>query len=89
MQTYVHYFDRAIKLPEENPTIGILLTSEKVDQALVELFTPDAEKNQIFVKQYTNVLPSKLALRRIVIAEKRKFEKEKLLALVERKKGGK
>lgn len=89
MQTYVHYFDRAIKLPEENPTIGILLTSEKVDQALVEMFTPDAEKNQIFVKQYTNVLPSKLALRRIVIAEKRKFEKEKLLALVERKKGGK
>ena len=89
MQTYVHYFDRAIKLPEENPTIGILLTSEKVDQALVEMFTPDAEKNQIFVKQYTNVLPSKLALRRIVIAEKRKFEKEKLLAFVERKKGGK
>ena len=80
MQTYINYFDRVVKLPEENPTIGILLTSEKVDQALVEMFTPDSEKNRIFVKQYTSVMPSKVALKRIVIEEKRKFEKEKLLA---------
>ena len=89
MQTYINYFDRKIKLPDENPTIGILLTSEKVDQALVEMFTPDSEKNRIFVKQYTSVLPSKSALKRIVIEEKRKFEKEKLLALAARKVGGK
>lgn len=81
MQTYINYFDRKVKLPEENPTIGILLTSEKVDQALVEMFTPDSEKNRIFVKQYTSVMPSKVALKRIVIEEKRKFEKERLLAL--------
>jgi len=81
MQTYINYFDRKVKLPDENPTIGILLTSEKVDQALVEMFTPDSEKNRIFVKQYTSVMPSKLALKRIVIEEKRKFEKEKLLAI--------
>ena len=89
MQTYINYFDRKIKLPDENPTIGILLTSEKVDQALVEMFTPDSEKNRIFVKQYTSVLPSKAALKRIVIEEKRKFEKEKFLALAARKVGGK
>ena len=88
MQTYINYFDRKIKLPDENPTIGILLTSEKVDQALVEMFTPDSEKNRIFVKQYTSVLPSKAALKRIVIEEKRKFEKEKILALAARKGGG-
>ncbi len=89
MQTYINYFDRKVKLPEENPTIGILLTSEKVDQALVEMFTPDSEKNRIFVKQYTSVMPSKLALKRIVIEEKRKFENEKLLALAAAKtKGG-
>ena len=88
MQTYINYFDRKIKLPEENPTIGILLTSEKVDQALVEMFTPDSEKNRIFVKQYTSVMPSKVALKRIVIEEKRKFEKEKLLALAAKKGGG-
>ena len=88
MQTYINYFDRVVKLPEENPTIGIMLTSEKVDQALVEMFTPDSEKNRIFVKQYTSVMPSKVALKRIVIEEKRKFEKEKLLALAASKKGG-
>ena len=88
MQTYINYFDRKVKLPDENPTIGILLTSEKVDQALVEMFTPDSEKNRIFVKQYTSVLPSKIALKRIVIEEKRKFEKERLLALAAMKKGG-
>ena len=88
MQTYINYFDRKVKLPDENPTIGILLTSEKVDQALVEMFTPDSEKNRIFVKQYTSVMPSKAALKRIVIEEKRKFEKEKLLALARRKGGG-
>ena len=85
MQTYVNYFDRKVKLPEENPTIGILLTSEKVDEALVEMFTPDSEKNRIFVKQYTSVMPSKLALKRIVIEEKRKYEKEKILALAAKK----
>ena len=88
MQTYVNYFDRKVKLPEENPTIGILLTSEKVDEALVEMFTPDSGRNRIFVKQYTSVLPSKLALKRIVIEEKRKYEKEKILALVARKGKG-
>ncbi len=87
MQTYINYFDRKVKLPEENPTIGILLTSEKVDQALVEMFTPDSEKNRIFVRQYTSVMPSKAALKRIVIEEKRKFEKERLLALAASKKG--
>jgi len=79
MQTYVNYFDRVVKIPEENPTIGILLTSEKVDHALVEMFLPECEKNRIFVKQYTDVMPSKLALKRIVLEEKRKYEKEQKL----------
>ena len=37
-------------------------------------------------EQYTSVMPSKLALKRIVIEEKRKFEKEKLLALAAAKR---
>lgn len=82
MQTYVNYFDRVVKIPEENPTVGILLTSEKVDHPLVEMFLPDGAKDRIFVKQYTDVMPSKLALQRIVREENRKYEKEqKLLAL--------
>lgn len=79
MQTYVNYFDRVIRLPEENPTIGILLTSKKVDHALVEMFMPDGAKDRVFVKQYTDVLPSKAALKRIIVEEKRRYEKERLL----------
>ena len=43
------------------------------------MFLPDGAKDRIFVKQYTDVMPSKLALKRIVLEEKRKYEKEKLL----------
>ena len=37
---YVHYYDRYEKLPEENPTVGILLCKEK-DDALVEITLSD------------------------------------------------
>ena len=87
MQTYVHHYDRNVKLPEENPTIGILLSSQKVDDAVVELTLPESEQNRIFVKQYSDVMPSKDALRRIVIEDKKAFEKRKLLALAASKKG--
>ena len=51
------------------------------------MFTPDSEQNRIFVKQYAEVMPSKVALKRILIEEQRKFEKEKILALAAQKKG--
>ena len=36
MQMYVNHYDRQVKLPEENPTVGLLLCKEKKD-AIVEL----------------------------------------------------
>lgn len=47
MQLYVHYYDRTQKLPDENPTVGILLGSE-VKQSVVEMTLPDCEKKQVF-----------------------------------------
>ena len=35
MQMYVHYYDRKVKLPDENLTIGIILCSDK-NNAVVE-----------------------------------------------------
>lgn len=84
MQTYVHYYDRMVKSPDENPTIGILLCSDD-NKALVEMTLPDVEKRQIFARRYSAIMPPKKSLQRIVIEEKRKFEKEKLLALAARK----
>jgi predicted nuclease of restriction endonuclease-like (RecB) superfamily len=61
MQMYVNYFDRYIKTPDENPTIGIVLCKRKKD-ALVELTLP--KDANIFASQYQLYLPSKEELQR-------------------------
>ena len=59
MQMYVHYFDRYVKLPDENPTVGILLCKEK-DDAIVELTLPEGEN--IYASEYSLYLPDKSLL---------------------------
>ena len=59
MQMYVNYYDRYIKLPEENKTIGIILCKDK-SQTLVEITLPE-NNDQIFASQYQTVLPDKQA----------------------------
>ena len=61
MQMYVNYFDREVKAPDENPTIGILLCKTKND-ALVEMTLPE-NNTTIFASQYQLYLPSKEDLR--------------------------
>lgn len=60
MQMYVNYFDRHMKLPDELPTIGIVLCHRKND-ALVELTLP--ESANIFASKYQLYLPSKEELK--------------------------
>ena len=57
MQMYVHYYDRFMKLPEENKTVGIILCRDKSD-ALVEITLPE-DNDQIFASRYLTVLPDK------------------------------
>ena len=64
MQMYVHYYDRKVKLPDENPTIGILLCREK-NNAIVEMTLPE-NNTQIFASKYETVLPSKEDLRKLL-----------------------
>ena len=64
MQMYVHYYDRKVKLPEENPTIGIILCKDK-NNAVVEMTLPE-ENSQIFASKYETVLPSKEALQKLL-----------------------
>ena len=56
MQMYVNYFDRHVKLPEENPTVGLLLCKSKKD-AIVELTLP--KEANIHAREYRLYLPSK------------------------------
>lgn len=59
MQMYVNYYDRYVRLPNENPTIGILLCQEKND-ALVELTLP--KDANILAAEYSLYLPDKALL---------------------------
>ncbi len=61
MQMYVNYFDRFVKLENENPTIGIVLCKKKHD-ALVEITLP--QDANIHAKEYQLYLPDKELLRR-------------------------
>ena len=62
MQMYVNYYDRKVKLPDENPTIGIILCKDK-NQSIVEMTLPE-DNSQIFASKYQTVLPSKEELQR-------------------------
>ena len=64
MQMYVNYYDRFVKTEEENPTIGILLCTDKSD-AMVEITLPK-DNNQIFASKYQTYLPSKEELQKLI-----------------------
>lgn len=59
MQMYVNYYDRYEKTGDENPTIGILLCSDKSD-AMVEMTLP--ENSNIYASKYELYLPDKKLL---------------------------
>lgn len=67
MQMYVNYYDRKVKLKDENPTIGILLCKNKND-AVVEMTLPE-DNSQIFASKYLTVLPSKEELKKLMESE--------------------
>lgn len=64
MQMYVNYYDREIKLDNENKTIGIVLCKDK-SNSVVEYTLPENNEN-IFASKYQTVLPSKEELKLII-----------------------
>lgn len=64
MQMYVNYYDRQVKLDDENKTIGIILCQKKSD-LLVEMTLPE-DNEQIFASRYQTILPSKEELRTLL-----------------------
>jgi hypothetical protein len=61
---YVNYYDREIKLEDENNTIGIVLCKNK-RESVVEYTLPE-NNEQIFASKYQTVLPSKEDLKTII-----------------------
>lgn len=64
MQMYVNYYDRNVRLEDENETIGIILCKDK-NESIVEMTLP-ANNTQIFASKYHTVLPSKAELKKLL-----------------------
>lgn len=64
MQMYVNYYDREIRLNDENKTIGLILCQNK-SEAVVEYTLPE-NNEQIFASKYQTVLPSKEKLKQLI-----------------------
>ena len=64
MQMYVNYYDRYVKLEDENKTIGIVLCRDK-SETLVEITLPE-DNQQIFASRYQTILPSKEELKQLL-----------------------
>ena len=68
MQMYVNYYDREMRLEDENRTIGIVLCQNKSD--LVVEYTLPENNEQIFASKYKTVLPSKEDLIQLISESK-------------------
>ena len=55
MQMYVHYYDREVRSAEDNPTIGLILCTDKNDAVI--RYVLDEENQQIFASRYKLELP--------------------------------
>lgn len=64
MQMYVNFYDRNMRIEDENKTIGIILCQDKSD-TLVEITLPE-DNEQIYASKYMTVLPSKEEFKRII-----------------------
>ena len=60
LQMYVNFYDRFEKKDFENPTIGILLCTEK-NNAVVKISLPESNKT-IFASEYKLYLPTEQQL---------------------------
>lgn len=72
MQMYVNYYDREIKSNDENPTVGILLSTLK-NKTVVKYTLPEDNKN-IFSSSYKLHLPTEQELIDAIEEEKKNLE---------------
>lgn len=75
MDFYVRYYDNEIKSEEDNPTIGIILCSDKKD-TIVKYSVLNDNKN-LFASKYQLYLPTEEELAREIEKQKEEFEVKK------------
>ena len=84
MDLYVRYFEENVKQKNDNPTIGLILCTEK-DQTIVK-YSLLNESKQIFASKYKTYLPTEEELRIELERERHQIEMRKRLADITPKK---
>lgn len=84
MDMYVGYFEDKVKQQNDNPTIGLILCTEK-DKTVVKYSLLNNSK-QIFASKYKTYLPSEKQLKQEIAREREIVEMEKRLQLKSGKK---
>ena len=72
MQMYVNYYDREIKKTDENPTVGILLSTDK-NETIVKYTLPENNKT-IFSSEYKLHMPTEQELIMAIEEERKNLE---------------
>jgi predicted nuclease of restriction endonuclease-like (RecB) superfamily len=71
LKNYIKYYNKEVKVRGDNPTVGILLVTDK-NKALVE-FTMDGINEKMFVSKYAVELPTKRQLENFIKRELKKL----------------
>ena len=73
MDSYIRMFDSLYKNTDDNPTIGLILCSQK-NEAIVQYSVLNDAK-QVFASKYKLTLPTVEELRREIEQERQRIEK--------------
>lgn len=82
MQLYVNYFDQEIKMDNDNPTIGLVLCTEKNDKMAKYMLGDNAKK--IFASTYQFHLPTEKELETELVREIKEIEQKNMLDLLKK-----
>lgn len=74
LNTYVAWYDKNVRAPDDNPPIGILLCTEH-DRTLVE-YALASMSHELFVSKYQLQLPDAETLRQQIATERKRLEDE-------------
>jgi len=72
LQLYVNYFDRERRTDGDNPTLGLILCTNKND-AVVQYTLGEEQKKQIFTSRYKLHLPTEAELKAEIRREMKKL----------------
>jgi predicted nuclease of restriction endonuclease-like (RecB) superfamily len=72
LQLYVHYFDRERRTAGDNPTLGLILCTDK-NEAMVQYTLGEDQKKQLFASRYKFHLPTEAELRAEIRREMKKL----------------